>query len=308
MVSLHDFLLYPGGSRNNLQRTDGTASGTTNVTSAPAYNLTRVGNRVFFSGSLTRGTELSITDGTSEGTHIVRDIVPGSNSADVSKLIAADGDLYFIADDGVHGRELWVSDGSDTGTKLVADINPSQSSRGPTPLLFASPYLFFAADDGTHGDELWITDGTTAGTRLLADIFVGSQSSFPRSTVRIGDYMYFKATHPDYGREIWKLDLGALGVATERFEANPEEIELAPAFPNPFQSQTTIVFSLPRTANVHLALYNLLGQEVRQLEHSLKPPGIHRVVVDAAGLASGVYFYRLTARGFTQSRKMVLLR
>ena len=73
-------------------------------------------------------------------------------------------------------------------------------------------------------------------------------------------------------------------------------------------TKTTIEFSLPRTENVHLALFNLLGQEVRQLAHSLKMPGTHRVTIDAASLASGIYFYTLTAGDFSQTRKIVVVK
>jgi subtilisin family serine protease len=84
-------------------------------------------------------------------------------------------------------------------------------------------------------------------------------------------------------------------------------------YPNPFNPTTSIAFELPAAADVSLQVFNLLGQTVRTLHSGRLPAGQHRVEWDArddAGesVASGVYFYRLTAGSQSQSRKMVLLR
>jgi hypothetical protein len=79
-------------------------------------------------------------------------------------------------------------------------------------------------------------------------------------------------------------------------------------YPNPFNPSTTIRFLIPRSAEVSLKIFNLLGEEVATLISGHRDAGTHSVQWDAAGLPSGVYFYRLQAGEFVETRKLVLLR
>lgn len=88
----------------------------------------------------------------------------------------------------------------------------------------------------------------------------------------------------------------------------PMNYELAQNYPNPFNPSTKIVVRLPHTTNMKLVVYNMLGEAIRELANSEFDAGIYEFVFDAAGLASGIYVYRLESAGFTESRKMVLLR
>src|SRR5439155_18544406 len=121
----------------------------------PRY-LVNVSGTLFFNADNGTGRELWKSDGTADGTVLVKDINPAGDSNPVL-LTAADGDVFFRATDGVTGQELWKSDGTADGTILVADINPSSGSY-PSGLTDAGGRLFFAADDGTHGSEPWALD------------------------------------------------------------------------------------------------------------------------------------------------------
>jgi len=93
----------------------------------------------------------------------------------------------------------------------------------------------------------------------------------------------------------------------------PGEFSLAPNYPNPFNAETVIGYELPRDAQVELAVYNVLGQRVRTLVDEVRPAGRHRARWDGADessrpLASGLYFCRMKAGGFTRVRKMILIR
>jgi len=83
-------------------------------------------------------------------------------------------------------------------------------------------------------------------------------------------------------------------------------------YPNPFNPTTTIAFELPVAGDVRMTVFNLLGQKVRTLHSGWLSAGTHSLDWDGRSdggeAASGVYFYRLSAEGFNQSRKMVLLR
>ena len=93
----------------------------------------------------------------------------------------------------------------------------------------------------------------------------------------------------------------------------PADYSLCQNYPNPFNPSTNIEFSLPEAGHVRVEVYNILGRKVRRLIDRNMPAGIHRVVFDGrsdrgALLSTGVYFYRMTAAGYQNSRKMLLLK
>ena len=83
---------------------------------------------------------------------------------------------------------------------------------------------------------------------------------------------------------------------------------LSQNYPNPFNPTTTIQYSLLRSGGVSLIFYSLLGEEVANLISGNMPAGNHRVNWDALNVATGIYFYRLQAGDFLETRKMVLLK
>lgn len=93
----------------------------------------------------------------------------------------------------------------------------------------------------------------------------------------------------------------------------PMHIELAQNYPNPFNPTTEIAFAIPNPADVKLEIYNVLGQKVRTLVNERKTTGRYQMIWDGRSdsgisVASGVYFYRLSAGTFVKSRKMILLK
>ncbi|MEA2415480.1 MAG: hypothetical protein QOI58_2137, partial [Thermoanaerobaculia bacterium] len=160
------------------------------------------GSRTFFIATTdAAGTELWSTDGTSAGTSIVSDIIPGSGSSNPNSLHVVNGSLLFNARDVNHGIELWTTDGTSAGTHLLTDINPGPTSSQPVSGTVYKNRMLFNADDGTDGRELWTTDGTAAGTRMLKDMNPGSASGNPGGFVLLGDSLYFLAVGG-----LWKTD------------------------------------------------------------------------------------------------------
>jgi len=89
----------------------------------------------------------------------------------------------------------------------------------------------------------------------------------------------------------------------------PVTFNLDQNYPNPFNPETRIKYQVARQGNVQLVVYNALGQKVRTLVNSRQEAGSYSLKFDAAKLASGVYYYKLsTDNGFVQTRKMILLR
>ena len=88
----------------------------------------------------------------------------------------------------------------------------------------------------------------------------------------------------------------------------PRFYNISQNYPNPFNPTTTIKYALPKSGEVLLAIYDLLGGEVTRLVDGEQSEGYHTVTWDASKVASGIYFYRLQAGDFVQTRKMVLLK
>ncbi len=127
------FFSANGGNGVELWVTDGTSEGTmqvkdintTNTTagSSPA-NFTECNGKVYFSatdGSLS-GTELWVTDGTAEGTRMMKDIIPGSSGSSPDKLTVLNNKLYFLVNANGGSKQMWTSDGTDEGTKMLAAL------------------------------------------------------------------------------------------------------------------------------------------------------------------------------------------
>jgi hypothetical protein len=88
----------------------------------------------------------------------------------------------------------------------------------------------------------------------------------------------------------------------------PDNFSLGQNYPNPFNPQTKIRFQLKNTSYTELKIYDVLGMEVKSLVKESLKPGEYEVSFNAANMPSGVYFYRLNAGEFTETRRMVLVK
>lgn len=106
------------------------------------------------------------------------------------------------------------------------------------------------------------------------------------------------------GRQHGVIDPAIARIYHNRLEQN---------FPNPFNPTTTLAFSIKDAENVSLTIYDVAGRRVRELVNERRDRGAYKVVWDGqndAGqiVASGVYFYKLTAGSFTDTKKMTILK
>jgi hypothetical protein len=99
-----------------------------------------------------------------------------------------------------------------------------------------------------------------------------------------------------------------LAVNAEEEPQLPKQCKLEQNFPNPFNPTTEIQFEIPVSRFVSLEVYDVLGREVAVLVSEWKSPGRYSLAWDARGLASGVYFYRIKAGNFVETKKLLLLR
>lgn len=239
-----------------LWKTDGTSAGTQMVHdiiggaiggfseagqfgySYHAFNVVwKNGNNFYFTAnnaasnpgsSYTNDIELWVSDGTSAGTMMLKDIYPGntygSYPVDFTEI---NGILFFTAFTANEGRELWRTDGTSNGTYMVKDIIPGSVGGFSVAAQFAyethyfnvvwqngSDFYFTANNNAsvpggsyTNDIELWKSDGTNGGTVMVKDIFAGNtNSSYPADFNQINGTLFFTAESATAGRELWKTD------------------------------------------------------------------------------------------------------
>lgn len=190
----------------------GTGDSSINSSSAFArLNSTQV---LFTANDGTHGVELWVTDGTTAGTNMVKDIFPGITNSSLGKFAVLNNKAYFAAKSSTaEGTELWVTDGTEAGTSLLKDINTSlNGNSNPNNLVVFNNKVFFVATTTTAGTELWSTDGTTLGTALFKDITGNVNPSTPTELTVVGNQLFFAAQDtPTNGIELWKSDGTAIG-------------------------------------------------------------------------------------------------
>ena len=111
------------------------------------------------------------------------------------------------------------------------------------------------------------------------------------------------------GSGVWKRPVSEMITSVERPMSNfPKQYTLQQNYPNPFNPSTVISYQLPVAGSVSLVVYDLLGREASVLVNEKKDAGVHEVMFDGSGLSSGVYFYRIEAGSYVETRKLILLR
>jgi probable HAF family extracellular repeat protein len=91
-------------------------------------------------------------------------------------------------------------------------------------------------------------------------------------------------------------------------QINLENFTLNQNYPNPFNPSTTIRYSIPEFSFASIKVYDVLGKEIATLVNEEKPAGSYEINFDAIGLSSGIYFYKLQAGSFVETKKMILIR
>ncbi|WP_257454204.1 hypothetical protein [Archangium lipolyticum] len=210
-----------------LWRSDGTSEGTCLVKdinpgrpgtseSVPSYpysdssptGLKAVGDAIYFRARggdpWTAPEGLWRTDGTPEGTSLVRNLRIGSPTPASSTFVVMDGVVYFAANGSFGQNELWRSDGTAEGTRLVA--GPTFQWRDVSQLTVLDGVLYFTAYQESTGTELWRSDGSLEGTRRVTDINPGPGHSVISCVTSMGGALYFSAYQEGTGTELWRSD------------------------------------------------------------------------------------------------------
>lgn len=167
--------------------------------------------------------------------------------------------------------------------------------------------------DGAEGPFLWrVRVPSTGAWQQYTD--VGLSVSDPGGTHALF-FVFTRATDDNQSLfNINWIDFHGPGLRTmpstavAHAAARPRPFTLHPAYPNPSNGSVVFSFGVPNQMHVRLDLFNALGQLVQRVLEAPYAPGVHRIPFDTSALASGLYFYRLSAQGQSISRRIAILK
>lgn len=203
------------------------------------------------------------------------------------------------------------------GSFLVnADITVSQSISGNNVIHFVVVEdVDYRGNNGVspqnHVMRKMITSPTGESIDLSSNQTISKEIGFDSiwNSERLGIIVFLQNSSTKEVYQSQFITYNELGT-TDVDENNslPISYNLSQNYPNPFNPATTIEYHIPNAEKVVLKVYNLIGQEVAELVNSNKSAGSYKVNFNAEKLASGVYYYTLSAGNFVQSKKLILLK
>jgi hypothetical protein len=225
--------------------------------------------------------------------------------------LSDDGTNWIEVNDGLtnmYAYALILTDtnlfvGTRDGVFLSTDNGTSWVHTGLTGKIVMS-FAVYGTDifAGTHGDGLFLsTDNGASWTEINDGLTNNTILSFAVDSA----YLIIGTD----GGGVWKRPWSEMVTSVNRLSEDiPLHYKLEQNYPNPFNPSTMICFSMPDRRHVRLSVYDLLGREVSQLVDEEMEAGWYSVIYDAAGLASGVYLYRLEVGSFVRMRRMIILK
>ena len=213
-------------------------------------------------------------------------------------------DLWLVRTDS-NGDTLWTKSYGGSSDDIGYDVI-QVADKGFVVTGYTQSY-------GAGGKDLWVIRTDSLGDSLWTRTYGGAKDDEGYSIIQTddGDYLIAGNTK-SYGEgsyDIWLLMLSENPITVIENSINlPDRFQLEQNHPNPFNPSTTIEYSLPKSGDVSLNVYNIIGQEVIRLVNENQQVGNHHIKWDASNVASGVYIYRLQAGEFVQTKKMVLLK
>jgi hypothetical protein len=284
-------------------------------------------------GGNTFGTDIVISTGTTP-------TLP--NSAQTFPSIAADisggprnGYLYTVFSDSRNGDpDVFLCRSTNGGSNWSAPLRVNNDAIANSKLQY---WPWIGVNDNGNIAIIWLdTRNTTSNTIFEAYLarsndggltFTNellstqpSPTSTPGTNVRFGDYICV-----DYWKNkivpVW-TDERAGGTNMEIYTAIintvvgispvsnkiPDELKLEQNYPNPFNPTTNIKYQITNNGFVLVKVFDILGKEITTLVNEKQTPGTYEVSFNGSNLPSGIYFYRLTTEGFSDTKKMILIK
>lgn len=147
---------------------------------------------------------------------------------------------------------------------------------------------------------LFSVDATTS----YQIVFDFSDEVLPRN----GDSLYLITYNEIEDKDEFRFQPDSDFILNIQTNSLQQKYALSNNYPNPFNPSTIINYSIPKQSNVTLKVFDILGREVNTLVNQVQPQGNYKVELDGTSLSSGIYFYRLQAGEFVETKKMIILK
>ncbi len=121
-----------------------------------------------------------------------------------------------------------------------------------------------------------------------------------------GNYIFASGVYQNH-TQLFIFSYQTTGVNDDNGDI-PSDFQIFQNYPNPFNAQTTISYSLPTASDVTIDIFDILGRKISILEQGNQQAGVHSMIWDAGDAASGIYFYRINANEYNETRQMMLLK
>ena len=225
---------------------------------------------------------------------------------------AAQTGFQYVSDfivDNANDDICYATIGGTGGTHVLKTTNGGQNWNnitGNLPNIAANSIVLRSASPRLIivGTDIGMFQSSDEGTS-----WVSLNSGLP--AVEVYDLKYkqsagiiLAATH---GRGCWTFNLGAV-LGTDPYAVVPSEYIISQNYPNPFNPSTKIKFALPNQGNVKISIFDAVGKVLETPVNSEFNPGTYEFTWNASKYSSGLYFYKLETEGFTETRKMLLVK
>ena len=250
----------------------------------------------WFGGSSLPGVEISSTAGGEKVLTLRFKIIDTTKTSGISWVMA--NGWYWLTN-------LWAgSDNSPLPVQLssfsVRSINGAARLTWTT-ISEINNYGFCVERGSTPDDLRDATDGFVPGHNTTLE-------AHEYSWTDTDPVSYYRLRQIDLNGDVQYSDVVSTVTTGMDRERAADEFGLAQNYPNPFNPTTTIGYSVPARSHVALSVFNTLGQQVSILQNGEQGAGYHEVTFNAKDLPSGVYFYRLQAGSFVETKRLLLMK
>ncbi len=177
----------------------------------------------------------------------------------------------------------------------------------PTTINSANNALYIIIENGVVMDSMYLNQNQGSGNwKNIGRYFLPAQSTVAIKVIDSGE----STAGPVIRADAFKISLfeETTNIANDKEESVPTEFELFQNYPNPFNPSTKISWQSPVGSWQTLKVYDILGNEIATLVNEEKPAGTYEVTFNSANLSTGIYFYKLQAGNYTETKKMVILK
>ena len=262
----------------------------TGLTGKVVYSMTNIGNNIF-AGTIQNGIYLSTNSGAVWTQTGLTDQSIFSLSTIGNNIFAGTSSPYL--NNSIYLSTNLGNNWTQTSLGIIAVYSLASYGNNIFAGTFNNFYSFGGVYLSTNNGTNWINKNQ--GFNNLISI---------HSLIITNNYI-FAGTQDNY---VWRRSLseivGIQNISTEI----PSSYSLRQNYPNPFNPKTVISFSLPVVSNATLEVYDVMGREVQTLVNERLQPGTYETSFDGSALNSGVYFYKLIADGFSETKRMLMIK